>query len=82
MLEKSQESKTSVNYVGLRAIDHEILGFLGLFEHYSVWCTSCPKTLGFFEHCGVSMHTSSHDPNQKNAKIWMGGVSMYTYIYR
>ena len=37
-----------------------------------------------FEHCSVLMHPSSHNPNQKNAQIWImggGGVSIYIYIY-
>ena len=35
-----------------------------------------------FEHCSVLLHPSSHDPNQKNAQIWIGGVEhIHIYIY-
>ena len=81
MLKNFRKFGNSVNYLGLRAIDREISEFSGFFEHYSVWCTSHLKISDCFEHCGVLMHHSSHNPHQKNAQIWiMGGVE-HIYIY-
>ena len=50
---KTQTSQKIVIYSPQACIVYKSLGCLGFFEHDSVWCNSCPKTLQFFEHCGV-----------------------------
>ena len=82
MLEKSQKSETSVNYAGLRAIDHAILGIWGIFRALQCLVHLMPQNFGFFFRalqCLVYLRATKHRNARKFPKFW--GMRCTNLVY-